>query len=84
MNLDQARKICNPYGIGVEIADPFFNLYGSISHVAFQLRDAEMGCGFAFIIKEGTSVDELENIALAWCINNSFEPSTRRTISETL
>ena len=73
MDLDQAKKICHPYGIGVEVAPPYGKLFGGVAYISYGLLDEAMGCGFAFCIKEGISAKELENLALNWCIENSFK-----------
>jgi hypothetical protein len=72
MNLDQAREICHPYGIGVKVSDHYSKLCGAASYIAFVPHET-MGYGFAFSIREGISAKELENLALNWCIENSFK-----------
>jgi hypothetical protein len=72
VDLDQAREICEPYGLRVERGYPFSFIY--FEYVAYGPHD--LGGTYSFLIHEDMSAEELDKLALTWSIENSFAPST--------
>jgi hypothetical protein len=68
MTPDRVNEICRPYGL--IIIPTRFQTMGT--HALFKKSDIGYGVSYAFSVIEGISEGELEEVALAWSLENSF------------
>jgi hypothetical protein len=66
MTPDRVNEICRPYSIELV---PVYSPYGACSIL---YRAYSRSYSHAFDVIEGTSEEELEEMAIAWSLENSF------------